>query len=262
MTSPLLRPAGDCRSEHLASGGSAALEDLEIGKILGSASCLLGENQVVPGQKGDFDRSQPLPDPPSPSRAELKTGNRRHQVDAIGWITQLDELAGLGEVGAAKSQFSEAEIVQRQEEPVYVLGFSVDPEVDVLGVARSGMVRERVSANDEGSNLPCAEALEQFLEARRQVHPWPLGNLAGSLPTRRCARGRSIVPRIHDPHRLARRKTRLFSTRLGSYSQSSTARTSDSRAARSGGLAVEALSGGVRERATGERSSGRSSPPL
>ncbi len=98
--------------------------------------------------------------------------DRSQQVDAARWLSELDHRVRR-EVARAEPERTEAEVAPRGQEAGEVLRTRPDPEVDVAGVARVPVRRQRMAADDEGVNAPCVEQLGKLFEVAVQHSLFP-----------------------------------------------------------------------------------------
>src|SRR5690606_3898841 len=131
--------------------------------------------------------------PPRVRRLEVHPLTARKEVDPGGGVTQLDDPVRYEEVLRSKPYSAEAEVAQRTQQALGVLGRALDPHVEVLRAARMPVERNGIPTDDEVPDLTRVQRCDKLAEVAAQHHSARRGIPAGWF------RGHAAAPRASAP---------------------------------------------------------------
>jgi hypothetical protein len=78
----------------------------------------------------------------------------------------------IGQVGRGQVDRTHSEVVERQNQPLGILGIDEHPHIEVLGGSRVSVCSDRVAADDQVVDLTPVAALDELDEVRtEELHP-------------------------------------------------------------------------------------------
>ena len=122
---------------------------LDIQQVLGAPCRTFCRDEVLPGNER---RQQPVEvhfHTSRPSFSEDRTRDTHQDVHAYRWHTHLVEVPFLGEIGCGQIRQRRAEFAQGAIDGCGVGRVGADPEVQVFGVTRLGVLDQRTAADDQ-----------------------------------------------------------------------------------------------------------------
>jgi hypothetical protein len=139
------------------AAGGVARESQDVGDVLGPARGPLVRDEVVAADEGHDHTTQDNFDVPTPGSIEVHARDLREQVDAIRRVSQLHDAIVRCQVVVLDTDISEAELVERDQQPVGVGGVCPDSRIEVTGRPWQAVRSKRVAAHDHLADVMPSE---------------------------------------------------------------------------------------------------------
>ena len=141
----------------------------DVGQVFLATGRSLVSQKVIPTYEMDRQFVNHGLNARLPRRIEIDARNGGENIDAIGWIAQLDDLTWLKQIPFRNAGATEPECSQRAKNLLCVARRSADEEVDVTRVTRVPMKCHRVAADNEIFNVVRVQQYDELSQIGLQL---------------------------------------------------------------------------------------------